>query len=254
MKILLSPAKSIDTQRQIPVPEVTTAHFLDQSEYLVNKLRKLSAGQIAKLMHISKDLGELNHQRYQQWVRPEHASDDCVPAVTAFTGEVYRGLDVTSFSPDDFRFAQETIRILSGLYGILRPLDLMFPYRLEMGTSWKVTPTATNLYKYWGGKLSELLNHEMTEGEVIINLASSEYFKALDQKVLKPRMITPVFKEFKNGEYKVLMTYAKNARGVMARYCIKNRLEDPEQLKGFNEDRYSFDVKQSTENEWVFVR
>lgn len=254
MKILLSPAKSIDTQRQIPVPEVTTAQFLDQSEYLVNKLKKLSAGQIAKLMHISKDLGELNHQRYQQWVRPELPSDECVAAITAFTGEVYRGLDVASFSQDDFHFSQNSIRILSGLYGILRPLDLMLPYRLEMGTSWKVTPTITNLYKYWGGQLAELLNHEMTEGEVIINLASSEYFKAVDRKVLKPRMITPVFKEFKNGEYKVLMTYAKNARGVMARYCVKNRLEDPELLKGFNEDRYSFDAKQSTENEWVFVR
>ena len=254
MKVLLSPAKSIDTQRNISVPMSTNARFLDQSAYLVNKLRKLSAGQIAKLMHISKDLGELNHQRYQQWIRPETVSEEIVPAITAFTGEVYRGLDVTSFSKKDFEHAQETIRILSGLYGILRPLDLMYPYRLEMGTSWKITPKITNLYKYWGSQLAESLNDEMKDGEVIINLASSEYFKAIDRKALKPRMITPVFKEFKNGEYKVLMTYAKNARGVMARYIVKNDITDPEQLKLFNEDRYAFDVNQSGENEWVFVR
>lgn len=254
MKVLLSPAKSIDTTRGIDVPNTTSAQFLDQSEYLVNKLQKLSANKIASMMHISKDLGELNYQRYQNWQRPEKAGDEIVPAITAFTGEVYRGLDVTSFSPADFKQAQDVIRILSGLYGILRPLDLMYPYRLEMGTSWKVTPTLSNLYKYWGTRLADSLNAEMDEDEVIINLASSEYFKAVDRKVLRPKMITPVFKEFKNGQYKVLMTYAKNARGVMARYIVQNRIKDPEQLKLFAEDRYSFDAKQSSEDEWAFVR
>lgn len=254
MKILISPAKSIDTERNIEVPFVSTAQFLDDSEYLINKLKKLSVNQIAKMMHISKDLGELNYQRYQAWSRPLKLSSDVVPTVTAFTGEVYRGLDVTTFTKNNFEFAQDSLRILSGLYGILRPLDLLFPYRLEMGTSWKVTPKTTNLYKYWGTRLAESLNNEMDENEVIINLASSEYFKAVDAKALNAPMITPVFKEFKNGEYKVVMTYAKNARGVMARYIIKNGLQNPEDLKLFNENNYSFDAKQSSENEWVFVR
>lgn len=254
MKILLSPAKSIDTERNIDVPFTTIANFLDDSEYLVNKLKKLSAKKIATMMHISKDLGELNYDRYQAWHRPTELIQDIVPTVTAFTGEVYRGLDVTTFTRKDFNYAQDSLRIISGLYGILKPLDLLFPYRLEMGTSWKITQKTTSLYKYWGTRLAESLNKEMHEGEVIINLASSEYFKAVDTKVLKARMITPVFKEFKNGEYKVVMTYAKNARGVMTRYIIKNALQNPEDLKLFNENGYSFDVKQSNENEWVFVR
>lgn len=254
MKILLSPAKSIDTNRAIAVPEVTQAHFLDDSEYLINKLKKFSATKIATMMHVSKDLGELNYNRYQQWHRPEMEVENVVPAVTAFTGEVYRGLDVQTFSPKDFNYAQNSLRILSGLYGILKPLDLMYPYRLEMGTSWKVTPKTTSLYKYWGTRLADSLNKEMTEGEVVINLASSEYFKAVDQKVLKATMITPVFKELKNGEYKIVMTYAKNARGVMTRYIIKNALTNPEDIKLFNENNYSYDVNQSTETEWVFTR
>lgn len=254
MKILLSPAKSIDTTRNIKVPQVTQAQFLDESEYLINKLKKFSATKIAKMMHVSKDLGELNYNRYQDWQRPEVVDENVVPTVTAFTGEVYRGLDVESFSTKDFNYAQDSLRILSGLYGILKPLDLLFPYRLEMGTSWKVTPKTTSLYKYWGTKLADFLNNEMTEGEAVINLASSEYFKAVDQKALKATMITPVFKELKNGEYKVVMTYAKNARGVMTRYIIKNALTNPEDIKLFNESNYAFDVNQSTDTEWVFTR
>ncbi len=254
MKILLSPAKSIDTSRDIKVPEFTNAQFLDESEYLMEKLKKMSASKIAEMMHISKDLSELNHDRFQQWQRPEKVKENVVPAVTAFTGEVFRGLDVETFSVKDFKYAQSSLRILSGLYGILRPLDLLFPYRLEMGTSWKVTPKTTSLYKYWGTKLADSLNSEMKEGEVVINLASSEYFKAVDKKVLKARMITPIFKELKNGEYKIVMTYAKNARGVMTRYIIKNALTNPEDLKLFNENNYAFDSNLSSENEWVFTR
>jgi len=254
MKILLSPAKSIDTERSLEVPFTTTALFLEDAQYLVNKLKKLSANQLTKMMHISKDLGEINYERFQQWEQPTALQNGVVPTVTAFTGEVYRGLDVTTFTDEDYNYAQNSLRILSGLYGILRPLDLLYPYRLEMGTSWKVTPKTTNLYKYWGTRLAQSLNNEMIEGEDIINLASSEYFKAIDAKTLKARMITPVFKEFKNGEYKVVMTYAKNARGVMARYIIKNKLQNSEDLKLFNESNYSFDAKQSSENEWVFVR
>lgn len=254
MKILLSPAKSIDTSRKIEVPLTTIGYFLEDSEYLMNKLKKLSAKQLSKLMHISADLGELNYDRNQDWKAPRIQSEEVCPAVCAFTGEVYRGLDVENFSKRDFEFAQESIRILSGLYGILKPLDLLRPYRLEMGTSWKITPKITNLYKFWNTKLAEYLNTEMNENEVIVNLASSEYFKAIDRKALKFDMITPVFKEFKNGEYKVVMTYAKNARGVMANYCVKNQIVDSEQLKMFNVNGYSFDAKLSNEFEWVFVR
>lgn len=254
MKILLSPAKSIDTTRNLSTPTPTIGAFLEDAEYLVNKLKKVSANKLSKMMHISKDLGELNHLRYQNWVKPTKDGEDIVPAVTAFTGEVYRGLNVEGFNTSDYQFAQDSLRILSGLYGILKPLDLLYPYRLEMGTKWAVTPKTTNLYKYWGNRLSESLNDEMKNGEVVINLASSEYFKAAITKALKPTVITPVFKEFKNGEYKVVMTYAKNARGVMANYIIKNRIEDPELIKGFDMNGYSFDAKQSTNEEWVFVR
>lgn len=254
MKILLSPAKSIDTTRNLTTPVPTIGAFLDDAEYLVNKLNKVSANKLGKMMHISKDLAEMNHLRYQNWSKPTTLNEDTVPAVTAFTGEVYRGLNVEEFSTEDYQFAQETLRILSGLYGILKPLDLLYPYRLEMGTKWAVTPKTSNLYKYWGNRLADFLNQEMKEDEVIINLASSEYFKAAITKTLTPKVITPIFKEFKNGEYKVVMTYAKNARGVMANYIIKNRLENPELIKGFDVNGYSFDAKQSNDQEWVFVR
>lgn len=254
MKILLSPAKSIDTKRSIETPFVSEGAFLKDSEYLVNKLKKFSANKLSKMMHISKDLGELNHLRYQNWKKPVELEEDVVPAATAFTGEVYRGLNVEEFNDEDFHFAQDSLRILSGLYGILKPLDLLYPYRLEMGTKWAVTPKTTNLYKYWGNQLAQFLNEEMKEGEVIINLASSEYFKAAITKALSSKVITPIFKEFKNGEYKVVMTYAKNARGVMTNYIIKNKIDNPELIKGFDVNGYSFDTKQSTEEEWVFIR
>jgi len=254
MKILLSPAKSIDTERNIEVPMVTVAQFIKESEYLINKLKNLSAYQISQMMHVSKELGELNFQRYQNWISPKDLASNVIPAITAFTGEVYRGLDVATFTKNDFVYAQDSLRILSGLYGILRPLDLLYPYRLEMGSSWKITPKITSLYKFWGSNLAESLNAEMNSDEVIINLASSEYSKAVDAKKLNARMITPVFKEFRNGEYKVVMTYSKNARGVMARYMIRNTLRNQEELKLFNINNYSFDEKLSSENEWVFVR
>lgn len=254
MKILLSPAKSIDTSRAINCPTTTVPSFLEETDYLVNKLKKFSAKQFEKLMHVSKEIGELNFERYQSWERPEKMTDNVRPVISSFTGEVYRGLDAASFSDEDFYFAQENLRILSGLYGILKPLDLMYPYRLEMGTKWKVTPVKSNLYKFWGDKLSGFLNEEMKGEEEVINLASTEYFKAIDKKVLRATVITPIFKEFKNGEYKVVMTYAKNARGVMTRFIIKNKISNPEEIKLFNENGYSFDVNQSTDTDWVFTR
>jgi len=254
MKVLLSPAKSIELKNEFTVPEITKANFLKESNQLISKLKKLSVKKIGALMHISKDLAQINYDRYQNWVEPFELSENIKPAIVVFNGEVYRGLDAKSMSLEQLNIAQDKIRILSGLYGILKPLDLLYPYRLEMGTSWAVTPKQKNLYQFWGGKLSQFLNGEMAEHEVIINLASSEYFKAIDRKILKRRMITPVFKEFRNGEYKIVMTFAKHARGAMARYIVINNIEDPEELKVYNVDGYTFDANQSSENEWVFVR
>lgn len=254
MKILISPAKSIDIQPIEGIQTTTIARFLDESEGLVKKLRKFSAKKIEKMMHVSRDIAELNHHRFQNWERPESPKEDIQPAIACFTGEVYRGLDIRTLSQPALEKTQESLRILSGLYGILKPFDLMYPYRLEMGTSWAVTPKTKNLYQFWGKKLANSLNEEMLEGECIINLASSEYFKAIDRKTLKHRMITPVFKELKNGEFKIVMTYAKNARGKMTRFILENNLLHPEEIKGFDVDGYRYHERLSSDDEWVFTR
>jgi cytoplasmic iron level regulating protein YaaA (DUF328/UPF0246 family) len=163
-------------------------------------------------------------------------------------------LNAETLSPDELNKAQDRLRILSGLYGILKPLDLLVPYRLEMGTKWEVTPKQKNLYSFWGDKLTTYLNNELTDGEVVVNLASNEYAKVIEPKKLSSRIITPVFKEFKNGEYKTVMMYAKHARGKMTRYLIQNELDSIDQLKLYSEDGYLFDANLSTENDWVFVR
>ncbi len=254
MKILLSPAKSIDTTLSIPTPTPTTAVFLDDATKLASKLATLKDKELMQLMHVSDSIAELNVQRYKNWIAPTQLTDECKPAATVFTGEVYRGLNVASFSEDDFLFANQQVRILSGLYGILKPLDLLYPYRLEMGTKWQISPKIKNLYAYWDDKISNYLTQELATDEAIINLASTEYFKAIQPKKIKNRIITPHFKDFKNGEYKVVMMYAKNARGKMAHYAVKNRIENPELLKEYNEDNYRFDSNLSTENDWVFTR
>lgn len=254
MKVLLSPAKSIDIAAIPDVKDASVATFLKESEQLVNKLRKFSVKKLETMMHISRDLAELNKDRYANWLLPTERTETIVPAVYAFNGEVYRGLDIQSFSEDELVRAQSTIRIVSGLYGLLKPFDLMVPYRLEMGTKWQVTPKQKNLYQFWGAKLSKFLNAETEKDEMIVNLASSEYFKAIDRKTLKARVVTPVFKEFKNGEYKIVMMYAKHARGAMARYIVQHDIKEVEDLKHYTIDNYSFDVHQSTEEEWVFVR
>lgn len=252
MRILLSPAKSIDMGKRLKTTDTTLPVFLTDAEYLMSKLSKLSAKKIGGMMSLSKELAELNFQRNQEWKPETQLGDNSGHAAAAFNGEVYRGLDATTLNAAGIQRAQEEIRILSGLYGLLKPMDVIRPYRLEMGTKWAVTPSKKNLYQYWGKRIAEALNAE--EQEVIINLASSEYFKAVDAKTLKARVITPVFKEFKNGEYKMLMVYAKKARGMMARYAIDHRISDPGQLKLFDTEGYMFDANQSTENEWVFTR
>lgn len=254
MKILLSPAKTIDLNSIPELNMVTTASFLKESEQLVTKLKKFSVKKIAATMHISTDLAMLNKDRFDHWIAPIEQNDTVVPAAFAFNGEVYKGLDIHSFSGEELVRSQSMIRILSGMYGILKPLDLMYPYRLEMGTKWQITPKQKNLYQFWGSKLSKYLNAEMEKDEVIVNLASSEYFKAIDRKTLKTNVITPVFKEFKNGEYKIVMMYAKHARGAMARYIVQNNISNVDELKLYNVDGYSFDVNQSTEDEWIFTR
>ncbi|MEX1192859.1 MAG: peroxide stress protein YaaA [Brumimicrobium sp.] len=254
MKILLSPAKSLDFDRDIKTPKQTKAPFLEDADYLAKKLSKLSKKKLGKLMNLSEQLTDLNYDRYQAWKKPEELADNVKPAITVFTGEVYKGFEVETLSQKDLKNAQEQVRILSGLYGILRPLDLMYPYRLEMGTKWKVTPKTKNVYDYWGSKIADFLNNESKDDEVIINLASNEYFKAVDKKTIKPKIITPVFKELKGDQYKVIMMYAKHARGAMAKDIIQNQYNSVEDLKGYNIDGYSYNEALSSENEWVFVR
>lgn len=254
MKIVVSPAKSLDFERSIETPKPTVAPFIEEADYLANKLGKLSSKKLEELMKLSTQLADLNYERYQNWEAPKEHSDDSKPALTVFTGEVFKGIDATTFSQKDFENAQKQLRILSGLYGVLRPLDLMYPYRLEMGTKWSVTPKTKNLYQYWGTKIADYLNAEMEEGEVLVNLASNEYFKSVDTKVLKAKVITPVFKELKGDKYKVIMMYAKHARGAMARDIIQSQYKDVNDLKGYNVDGYSYNEGLSTEDEWVFVR
>jgi cytoplasmic iron level regulating protein YaaA (DUF328/UPF0246 family) len=254
MKVLISPAKTIDIKAQDSSIEFSEANYLKESKQLINKLQKLSAKKIESLMHISPELAQLNHTRFQNWEEPNKLTDKVSSAIFAFNGEVYKGFNAQTLSIEQLSKAQETVRILSGLYGILKPLDLIYPYRLEMGTKWDITPKQKNLYQFWGNKLAYYLNGEMQEGEVLIDLASTEYSKAIDKKIIKAKIITPVFKEFKNGEFKIVMMYAKHARGAMARYIVVNNIEDSEQLKLYNVDGYMFDINQSTENSWVFIR
>jgi cytoplasmic iron level regulating protein YaaA (DUF328/UPF0246 family) len=254
MKVILSPAKSIDL-KDIPsdIP-YSLLQFGKESETLVKKLKNKKVKDLEVLMHISKDLAELNAERFRNWHQPFEITDNVKQTVFAFNGEAYKGFDARSLSPEQLAVAQQKIRILSGLYGILKPLDLIYPYRLEMATAIEVSPKQKNLYQFWGKKLAQALNEEMTDGEVLINVASNEYFKAIDKKVFNFPVITPVFKEFKNGEFRVIMMFAKHARGAMARFIVENGINDPEQIKLFNSNGYSFDVNQSNENEWVFVR
>ncbi|CAG5081162.1 peroxide stress protein YaaA [Parvicella tangerina] len=253
MKIILSPAKSLDFENaRIFEKEKTKPVFIEESEYLINKLKKYSSGKIKKLMNVSDNIAQLNFERFQSWEYPfpSHARQ----ALFVFNGDAYRGLDANSFSDEEVVIANEKLRILSGLYGLLKPLDLMLPYRLEMGTPFKVTPTKSNLYKFWGTKLAEQLESEMNENEVLVNVASNEYSKALNLKNFNRRVITCSFKEEKNGDYKAIMTFAKRARGLMTRFIIQENINEPEHLKAFDLENYSFNESLSSENEFVFTR
>ncbi len=252
MKIIISPAKSLDFENKANTSLHTQPAFLDQSEKLNKKLKTLSRKKLGELMSISPALAELNYGRNQEWQQPFDLNN-AKQAVYAFTGEVYRGLDITSLPEEKIPALQDKLRILSGLYGLLKPLDLIQPYRLEMGTRIKVG-RRDNLYKFWDTDLAKALNNEMEDGELLINLASAEYFKAVPKKALKNEMITPVFKELKNGQYKTIMTFAKKARGLMVRYILDHDVNSLEELKGFNYEGYGFAESMSTNTELVFTR
>ncbi|MGK0414189.1 MAG: cytoplasmic iron level regulating protein YaaA (DUF328/UPF0246 family) [Polaribacter sp.] len=252
MKIIISPAKSLDFESIVPTSLHTQPRFLDKSVKLNKKLKSLSKSKLSNLMKISDDLASLNYERNQTWQTP-FTKDNAKQAVYAFTGAVFQGIDVNSLSDEKIPLLQENLRILSGLYGLLKPLDLIQPYRLEMGTRLKVGATE-NLYQFWNDTIANALNEELADDELLVNLASTEYFKVIPKKTLKVPMITPVFKDFKNGQYKTIMTYAKMARGFMVRYIIDQNCKTIEDLKGFNVDKYRFSEELSSGNDLVFTR
>lgn len=252
MKIVISPAKSLDFESKVPTQKFTEGVFLKEAESLSKVLKKKSPKVLSKLMSISQNLGELNWQRNQDWQLP-FALQNAKQAVYAFNGDVYIGLDVNSLTLDKLDQLQSKLRILSGQYGLLKPLDLMQPYRLEMGTKLKIG-RKDNLYQFWDEKVTNTLNEELDKDEVFVNLASNEYFKVIKPKLLKVPVITPVFKDYKNGKLKMISFFAKKARGLMVRYIIDNDIEDVENLKGFNYEGYAFDSNLSNEIELVFTR
>lgn len=255
MKIVLSPAKNLDFKTDTSNFDATECAFLSDSEKLIKKLKKLKPSAIAELMKISPVLSELNFERYKSWELPFNTSE-AKQAIFAFNGEAYHGFDANTLSNKALKTTQDKLRILSGLYGILKPLDRILPYRLEMGTQFAINPKKTNLYQFWGDKLTDYLNEEMNQSntKVLVNLASNEYFKALNLKKLNAEVYTPAFKDNSNGKYKTIMVYAKKARGMMSRFIIENDLNNPEDLKAFDTDGYVFNPNLSKEKEWVFTR
>ena len=252
MKVMLSPAKSLDFETQISLKQSSTLLFPEKAAQINAVLRNKSAKQLSALMGISESLTNLNYERNQTWTTSEDSGGSRA-AVFAFNGEVYRGLDIATLSESKHELLQNTLRILSGQYGLLRPLDPIMPYRLEMGTKLPVGK-CKNLYEFWRESVTKKLLGELKENEVVVNLASNEYAKAVDFKALNNPVITPVFKELKNGAYKVLSVYAKHARGLMARHIIEHNVSNIEGLKGFTDGGYHFATDLSHDNELVFVR
>lgn len=252
MITLISPAKTLDFESNWEIEGTTLPYFIENAEYLNSKLQKISVKQLGKLMGISTDLAVLNYDRFQKFSVPFNTKN-ARPAIFAFKGDVYIGLDAETLTHEDLSFAQNHLRILSGLYGLLRPLDLMQAYRLEMGTAVRITPAKPNLYSYWADSISNRLKEEMDD-EVLINLASAEYFKAVRAKKFKGRIITPQFLDAKGGEYKMIGFFAKKARGLMSRYIIQNKINEPNQLKSFELEGYSYNAKLSKADDWVFTR
>lgn len=253
MKIVISPAKSLDFESTLPTKKYSEPLFIEEAQKLNKVLAKKKPKALKDLMSISDNLAELNWERNQQFSVP-FSPENARPAVYAFSGDVYQGLDAYSIKEEKLDKLQDTLRILSGLYGILKPLDLMQPYRLEMGTQLKIG-RKKNLYEFWKKQLTAHLNNELVDNEVFVNLASNEYFNAIDTKTLKVPVITPIFKDWKNDKLKVISFFAKKARGAMVRYIIDNNVIDLEGIKGFDYEDYQFSKEHTLkENQPVFIR
>ncbi|GAA4318141.1 peroxide stress protein YaaA [Pontixanthobacter gangjinensis] len=253
MKIVVSPAKTLDYESKLPTTRGTQPEFLETAAKLNRKLSRQSKKKISELMSISDKLADLNYTRYQEF-EEEHDKKNSRPAMYAFNGDVYTGLDAYSIPTEKLDKVQDTLRILSGMYGILRPLDLIQPYRLEMGTSIGIE-RKDNLYEVWQKKVTEFLNNELEDDELFLNLASNEYFKAVDTRKLKVPVISPVFKDFKDGKLKIISFFAKKARGSMVRYIIDNDCKSPDDIKGFDYDGYRYSEEHTEkENEPTFIR
>ena len=254
MLLVISPAKTLDYDTPPATERYTLPEHLDHSQVLIKQLREYSPQQIAELMHLSDKLAALNVARFGSW-QPDFTPANAKQALLAFKGDVYTGLNAEDFSEEDFAFAQDHLRMLSGLYGVLRPLDLMQPYRLEMGTR-LANARGKDLYAFWGERISGWLNEALAAqgDDVLLNLASNEYFGAVQRKALKARVIDTEFKDLKNGQYKIISFYAKKARGLMARYVIKERLTNPEGLKDFDYQGYRYSAEHSKEDNLVFLR
>lgn len=256
MIIVLSPAKSLDYETPPHVGTHTLPQFIPQAEELIDGLRQLTPAQVGSLMSISDPLAALNVQRYADW-SPEFTKSNAKQAVLAFNGDVYEGLNAKQLSAQDLAFAQQHIRILSGLYGVLRPLDLLQPYRLEMGTRF-ANVHGRDLYAFWGERVTEAINASLAgksdNARALVNLASEEYFKVIKRRLVQAPVIKPVFEDWKGGKYKIISFYAKRARGLMARYAVERRIREPQALKAFNSEGYAFDEGVSSESVWVFRR
>jgi len=253
MKILLSPAKTLDYETKLPTSRGTQPHFVEEAIQINAKLERQSKKDIQELMSISENLADLNYQRYKEF-KDDHNKSTARPAIYAFAGDVYSGFDAYSMNTDLLDVAQDSIRILSGLYGILRPLDLLQPYRLEMGTKLPIERN-DDLYEFWKDKITPQLNSEMKDDELLVNLASNEYFKAIDKKNQKGKLISPVFKDYKNGKLKIIAFYAKKARGSMARHLVETEASTMDDILAFASDDYKYSEKDTVkENEPVFTR
>ncbi|TBR44842.1 peroxide stress protein YaaA [Marinomonas agarivorans] len=252
MKFLISPAKTLDLDSPIPTVKTSIPVALDKSQVLIDTIKPYTPAQVASLMKLSDKLASLNVTRYNEW-QTAHTIDNSRPALFTFKGDVYTGLDAHSLSTDDIHYAQQHLRMLSGLYGLLKPLDLMQAYRLEMGIRLP-NPAGSNLYQFWGDHITQLIVDELAENEILVNLASNEYFKSVNTKLIKQSIVSPIFLDEKNGQYKVISFYAKKARGLMARFLIQARCETYEELLQFNLAGYCYDETRSKENEPVFTR
>lgn len=253
MKIVLSPAKTLDYDSELPTDRATQPQFLEEAETLNNELAEMSKDELIDLMDISQNLADLNYERYQKFTTPFN-KNNARPCIYAFKGSAYKELDAYTIDEQHIDFLQDSLRILSGMYGLLRPLDLMQPYRLEMGTKLQINGY-DRLYDFWDNSLTEELNNEMDDDELFINLASKEYFKSLQPVELKVDVITPKFKDFKNGDLKTIGFYAKKNRGTMSRYLIENEINSYEGLLGFNGNDYSYSEEHTeNKNKPVFVR